>query len=357
MDRLPTKLDLVAGALQLVASPACACDPAGVVVASNAELRAMLGTGVDGSSLFDLFAASSQAEASVRIKAAQFAVQRWQAELAGSALPISVQIVAKPLPSNAGASFVFTDIGQFEVDQAALQTTLLEQKAILDNAAVGIMLSANRVIKECNIRAAQMFGYAAHELIGMSSLCVFPSVQAYEDMGQAAGPRLAAGQAFTTELELRRKDGQLLWCRLYGHAVDPDNPARGVIWILEDVNDAHHNEVRLRRALLEMRVIMDNAPVAIAFQREHTVLRYNRQFAQFFQLESDAVTGLQSQELYASPADFAHAVEHAELLFKAGKPLQGEHLLGLRLHLRHQCRARKAGYDLDSGRSQLPESQ
>ncbi|MES2316772.1 MAG: EAL domain-containing protein [Pseudomonadota bacterium] len=324
MDRVPTKLDFIADALQLIASPACACDAAGTVFACNAELRALLGVGIDGMRLIDLFTPAALASGAAQVHSAQFSEQRWQSALRADSQNVAVQVHAKPLRDGAGATFVFTDIRQFEGDQAALRTTLLEQKAILENAAVGIMLSKDRVICECNIRAAEMFGYVEHELTGMSSVCIFPSVLAYEEMGKLAGPTLASGAAYTSEIELRRKDGTLLWCRLYGRAIDPDDSEHGTIWILEDIDEPHQNEDKLRRAVLEMQAIMDNAPLAIAFLRDNTVLRHNEQFGQFFGFADNAGVGLTARELYAS-AEIHDAMQaHSQPLLRAGRSYQAD---------------------------------
>ncbi|UUZ55487.1 PAS domain S-box protein [Massilia sp. H-1] len=219
---------------------------------------------------------------------------------------------------------MFTDLRRFEGDQAALRTTLLEQKAILENAAVGIMLSKDRTIKECNIRAAEMFGYAVDELLGMSSVCIFPSGLAYEEMGRDASPALARGEAYTSELQLRRKDGNLLWCRLYGRAVDASNAEHGTIWIIEDIDEPHHNEAKLRRALLEMQAIMDNAPLAIAFLRDHKVMRYNHQFASMFGFSEDSGVGIAASELYVPDGGFETMLAGALPLLRSGRPYQAD---------------------------------
>ncbi|SHH13571.1 EAL domain-containing protein [Massilia sp. CF038] len=324
MDRVPTNLDFLADALQLIAAPACACDAAGIVFAANAELLALLGTDPNGARLIDLLNPSQRPAAEDLFDAANLSMQRWESVLLDDEHAIAVQVTAKPLPGGNGATFVFTDLRRFEGDQAALRTTLLEQKAILENAAVGIMLSGDRTIKECNIRAAEMFGYADHELIGMSSVSIFPSVLAYEEMGRDASPALARGEAYTSELQLRCKDGRLLWCRLYGRAVDPHNSAHGTIWIIEDIDEPHHNESKLRRAVLEMQAIMDNAPLAIAFLRDHKVMRYNRQFANMFGLSEDSGIGVDARRLYAPDAGYDAVLAEAVPLLRAGRPYQSD---------------------------------
>ena len=56
-----------------------------------------------------------------------------------------------------------------ERDQAALRTALLEQRAIVENAPVGIMLAKPGRFKSCNSRMAEMLGYAREELADRGS--------------------------------------------------------------------------------------------------------------------------------------------------------------------------------------------
>ena len=323
MDRVPTNLDFVADALRLIASPACACDAEGVVFASNAELHALLGASSDGARLVDLFAPRALEAGAAQAHAAQFGARSWESSLRAADGEVAVQVLAKPL-SGGGATFVFTDIRDFDGSAAALHTTLLEQKAILENAAVGIILSKNRIIEECNIRAAEIFGFADHELIGMSSVSIFPSPDSYEEMSREAVPTLSSGAAFTRELQLRHRDGHLIWCRLYGRAVDPGERNHGTIWIVEDVDQPHRNEAKLRRAMLETQAIMDNAPLAIAFQRDDAIVRYNRQFASYFGYQGEQGVGVTVRELYASDECFESMMAAAQAQLRAGQPYQDD---------------------------------
>ena len=348
MDRGSNNLDFVADALALIAAPACACDGGGLVFASNGELRSLLGASIDGARFIDLFAARALEAGAAMSHAALSSEQRWESCLRADGRGLAVQVVAKPLPNGAGATFVFTETGNLDGDQAALRTTLLEQKAILENAAVGIMLSRDRVICECNIRAAEMFGYADHELIGTSSVSIFPSGLAYDEMGRQAGPALASGAAYTTEMQLRRKDGRLLWCRIYGRAVDPLDAQHGTLWIIEDIDEPHHNEDRLRRALLEMQAIMDNAPLAIAFQRDNIIVRYNHQFGEFFGYQGEAGAGRTASELFASKQGYLDMLAAAAPVLLEGQPYQAD--CCMRRQDGHAFWAHAYVYAIDTGR-------
>src|SRR5471030_1072674 len=157
MNRVSTSPDFVSDALQLIGIPACSCDGGGAVLASNAELAALLGYDPAGRLVSDLFA-RHVTEQSVAILDAALAssgvADRWDSCLArGNGQYVSVQMWVKPLPLSAamdGATIVFNDISSVHRDQRALRKTLLEQQAILENAAVGILFS-----KEARIQRSE----------------------------------------------------------------------------------------------------------------------------------------------------------------------------------------------------------
>jgi diguanylate cyclase (GGDEF)-like protein/PAS domain S-box-containing protein len=140
--------------------------------------------------------------------------------------------------------------------QEDLARALLDQRAILDNASVGIVFSRDRTVQRCNRKAEELFGYAPGELIGQSGRSLYADDETYAAVGQRAGPVLAAGESFQTELQLRRKDGSLFWCRMSAKAVNPQAPHQETIWIGEDVTAQHAAREALVRARdeLEQRV-------------------------------------------------------------------------------------------------------
>ncbi|MDC8757652.1 bifunctional diguanylate cyclase/phosphodiesterase [Janthinobacterium fluminis] len=330
MNRAPTHPDFIAAALDMIGLAACACDSGGTVVAANAALARLLGVDAAGHALDEFFAAPQRAGAAAQLRAAAGAQaeQRWDASVLNAAgAAVAVQVWVKPLPEGAGlrgVTVVFNDVSVHQRDQTALRKTLLEQRAILENAAVGILFSRAGVIRECNIRAAEMFGYASKELAGRDGVTLYPSAEAYAALGRAAGPPLSTGRSFRTELQLRRQDGALFWARLYGRAVDPLNTADGTVWIVEDISEHRRDEDQLRRALLEMQAIMDSAPLAIGFQRNKRILRYNRRFAEFFGLSGDDGVGRPARSLYPSPAAYQAVLRKAGPLLARGQPYQAE---------------------------------
>ena len=355
MNRASTNPDFVADALALIGVPACAYSDDGVVVAANWELIDLLGADPCGRPVAELFARHVRAASAEHLDTAMlsgtFGV-RWDSCLTcANGQYLSVQAKAKALPAGAsGGTIVFHDISAVERDQRSLRKTLLEQQAILENAAVGILFTKDGVIQECNIRCAEMLGYSRQELEGEASVAVYPSEADFADMGRKAGPPLSQGLSFMQEAQLRRKDGSLFWARVFGRAIDPINTAEGTVWIMEDINEHRIDEEKLRRALLEMQAIMDSAPLAIGFQRDNRILRYNHRFAEFFGFSDDGGVGQLTSTLYPSQQAFDAVVKKARPLLARGKPYQAE--MEMRRQDGSTFWAHAFGYVINPGRTQ-----
>lgn len=237
---------------------------------------------------------------------------------------IKAQIHACFMPAIGMMSLVLFDITHFRHDEMVLRKTLLEQQAILENAAVGILFSRDGVIMECNIRAAEMFGFTRREMLGVSSIDIFPSNTAYEALSKEASPLLSAGHSYQTELQLKRKDGSLFWCRAYARAIDPWQTEQGTIWIVEDIDEQRNSEEKLRQTLLEMRAIMSNAPLAIGFHRDNCIVRYNARYGQMFGFEGNGGVGKPSMTLYTSPLAFEETGNRALPLLLSGQSFHAE---------------------------------
>ena len=321
MDRLPTKQPAIAAALHLIGAPACACDSTGVIVAANTDLLALLGAGAEGRALTDFFAAASVTPGTALLREAIAAPQGWDALLVACGEDIAVQLRTKPLALADGApgcTVIFADLRRFERHQAELRQSLLEQKAILDNASVGILFSKGGVMVSCNPRLADMFGYTQAEMQGLPSVEVFPSAALYRSFGDEAGPLLGNGLPFEKpEFQFRRRDGSLFWCRVRAQAVDTERRAGGTIWILEDVTEA-------RQTLVEVQAIMTNASISILFTKNRLITRYNRGFAEMFGYDANDGLGLPGRALYPSEEAYQRIGEAAFPLLSVGKPFQTE---------------------------------
>ncbi len=328
MNAVPPHPESVAYALQLTGLPACACDAEGRIVASSEELDALLGQPQAGRMLPDLWARHVQPESLAQWAQAlaQGAARQWESCLARSdGQYVPVQARFKPLPCDVlpgGAMVVFHDIGAFQRDQRALRKALLEQQAILENAAVGIIFGKSGNILECNIRAAEMFGYARHEMEGRSGNMLYASEASRIELIEASRPLMELGISFRTETQLRRNGGELFWARVYGRALDPSDLTEGTVWIIEDISEQKEAEQSMQQLVLEQRAILDNASVGILFTKQRCMMTCNPRFADMFGYVREEMYGRPAMELFVSPEVYRDFGAEAGPVLRAGLPFE-----------------------------------
>ncbi|MBI2308810.1 MAG: EAL domain-containing protein [Rhodocyclales bacterium] len=237
----------------------------------------------------------------------------------------AVAYLVDPADPAQGTIWIISDIDDKKAMQDALDRSLLELTAIFDNASVAILFSRNRVIERCNRRGAEILGYASpEELVGQPGQTVYPDVESYARVGREAGPLLAAGQSFSSDWQLRRKDGSTVWCRLYARAVDPQRTDRGTVWVVDDIAEARRTHEALQQALHEMDAIMRNASVGVLITRNRRMVRYNAYFAEMFGFAGDAGVDLPARLLYRSDEEYVAVGTAAGPLLGSGKPFQQE---------------------------------
>lgn len=203
-------------------------------------------------------------------------------------------------------------------------SALLELRAILENATVGILFSRNRVLVQINPLCAQMFGYTVDELIGRPGRVLYPSDDAYDELGREAGPILGAGQPFRAEIDMARKDGSTFRCRTSAKAVNPLRPQAGTIWIMEDVTAHYETEQRVRQSLAEQEMIFDNAAVGIMFLRSRIVVRCNRKLEEICGYGPGELLGKSTLVLHPSQESFDDLGRRAQGPLRRGEVFSTE---------------------------------
>jgi diguanylate cyclase (GGDEF)-like protein/PAS domain S-box-containing protein len=166
-----------------------------------------------------------------------------------------------PAHPQLGSVWLFEDVSERKAEELAMQSLVLEQQAILDNASAGIVFLKDRMVQRCNRRFAEMFGYEPQEMLQRTTRFIYPSDEAFLG-GAVPYPFLARGEAHSREDELVRRDGSRFWCRLTGRAVDRAHPELESVWLVEDVT-----EQRAARENLEQRVQQRTAELAQANAR------------------------------------------------------------------------------------------
>jgi len=128
-----------------------------------------------------------------------------------------------------------------------------ELQALFDSASVGIALFKDGLIQRANRSLDEIFGCAAGVQIGqaLQRWCID------EDSAQLLVATLAtesAGQSGSFhELPMQRANGSLCWVRLAVRAIDPAEPSRGLVAVLQDISAQHNalDEMRYAKTLAE----------------------------------------------------------------------------------------------------------
>ena len=118
----------------------------------------------------------------------------------------------------------------------------IDYRAAFEHAPVGMVLSRNRTMLDCNQRLCEMFGAAREALIGRSFQVLYPSVAEFERIGKRMVPILNHGGRYADNRMMRRLGdlhgafaGETFWCHVTGHALNRAAPHEAGIWTFEDL--------------------------------------------------------------------------------------------------------------------------
>ncbi len=219
------------------------------------------------------------------------------------------RIIAKPIDSQntqQGTVWIVEDITERRRHADQAQRLLREQEAILGTASIGIVFLKDRRIARCNRRYEEMYGY---EPGGMDGL---PTAALYADPGdevkaQFSYAQLARGQTARRVEPRKRKDGSVFWTRADGRAVDPQEPLKGSVWIVEDITEQRHAEDELQRVLAQQQALLNNVVVGIQFTRERKTVRCNRRFEELFGYAAGAAVGASTRDFYFTDEEWEKA--------------------------------------------------
>ncbi|MQY43400.1 PAS domain S-box protein [Epibacterium sp. SM1969] len=109
-------------------------------------------------------------------------------------------------------------------------------EAAFDMAPIGLVVTENRVLRECNNRFCEMFGYERAEMIGELFAFLYPSRAEFENITHRGRECLRKGTLYWDERVMRRKDGDLFWVRVRGHSFTPNSPLAHAVWSFADLS-------------------------------------------------------------------------------------------------------------------------
>ncbi|MBS1210872.1 MAG: hypothetical protein H6R19_3270, partial [Proteobacteria bacterium] len=133
----------------------------------------------------------------------------------------------------------------------------VEIRTMLDANPLAIVLSVEDHMQLVNPAFEALFGYSMNSIDGLPESLIHASIASYNTVRSAIQSRISLGGTYRGEAELRRSDGSLFWAMLFARAMQPEDPERGVIFIIEDVSAQRAAALALRQSEQLKRSVID----------------------------------------------------------------------------------------------------
>jgi PAS domain S-box-containing protein len=116
----------------------------------------------------------------------------------------------------------------------------LDYRTAFELAPIGLVLSRQRQIVDCNERILEMFGASRALLVGRSFEVLYPTHEEFERTGERIVASLDAQGGYADDRVMKRlagtHAGELFWCHVSGRALNPQQPHEAGIWAFEDLS-------------------------------------------------------------------------------------------------------------------------
>ena len=182
-------------------------------------------------------------------------------------------------------------LARLQHSNAITETTLRENQGIMDNAPFGICFTRDRRLFRYNNAFGAMFGFPGETGIGQPGRALYPSDEAYAEVGRLAAPLLSQNQPFEHEMALRRQDGRDFWVNIKAYVADPADQAVGTVWIIQDRSTFKAAEAEIKKSNEEMAAIFESSTFGIAFIKDRVMLRANGKLEELFGYEPGELCG------------------------------------------------------------------
>lgn len=113
---------------------------------------------------------------------------------------------------------------------------IADYRLAFEMAPVGLVISRNRAMVDCNHHVCEMFGASRELLIGQSFRILYPSADEYERLGRRMEPILNAKGHYADTRLMKRASGEIFWCHVSGRALNREQPHASGIWAFEDLS-------------------------------------------------------------------------------------------------------------------------
>jgi len=195
-----------------------------------------------------------------------------------------------------------------------LDAVLAEMVLILKNASLGIFTivcesDGRRVIRRANLALERMLGYEHGQLEGQDTRILYPDYQEYCAVSQSYTRQLCTGQTYQGEHVFQHMDGRTVQVAMSGSPIDPEEPSKGVVWLVDDITERKRLQAELAAKAQLLKDGTDNMPgMMVIWDSELRYLLWTPNAEPFFNLPPGTLqVGLPFENiirLFAERGDF-----------------------------------------------------
>nr|WP_297524129.1 CHASE domain-containing protein [uncultured Roseateles sp.] len=129
-----------------------------------------------------------------------------------------------------------------------LRRVTLDQQAMLDTEVIAMAKLRGRRIVWKNGALERLFGYGKDGMLGLPVRELYVDEDSFLALGRNAYPVLRRGGHYRSQLQMRRKDGSLVWVDLNGVALPGERDEETTLWMMVDITQSKAYEARVERA-------------------------------------------------------------------------------------------------------------
>ncbi|MCE5341084.1 MAG: PAS domain S-box protein [Planctomycetaceae bacterium] len=194
----------------------------------------------------------------------------------GTVLDMYSSPITDKVGKHLGRIWTFRDITDRKKAEIAIKQNATVINSIFLAAPVGITLMKKRIFSKMNDLFAEIPGYSREELIGQSSLMLYPDRNEYEKVGMGLYTNLFKNGRNSVESKWRRKDGTLVDILLNSSPLDVNDPMMGEVVTVLDISDLKRSQEAILRERNKAQSYLDVAGVIMLVLNEDlTVHRIN----------------------------------------------------------------------------------
>jgi len=158
---------------------------------------------------------------------------------------------------------VLTDVTRLKRQQQQLELLARERELMFSLSEVGIASVRDGRIQRANEALALLSGWSADALAGLEICSLFVDPADAAEAGSRQAHDLQLLGRWSGELQLRRRDGRLVWVQAGLRLVQEGDPAVGYIASYVDVDARHRAEQAVARQAERTRAVLDSVLVGI----------------------------------------------------------------------------------------------